>query len=355
SIRIFSWNINGMDAFLPPPHTQKITTFFHPKPSTSSHTSPPPSPSPLRAFLTRHNNPHVLFLQELKIAPQNAPATLASLRRALQPPSTSTSTPPYKIHTSLPRDKHNARAFGGKLYGVAALIRCDFADRHLDRIYAPDWDREGRVLILELKPPSSLPAKPNTQTPSAKPLTLINTYAPNGTSAPYYHPQTGTPTGTRHDFKLRFHSLLRDECLALQARGFHVVIAGDVNVARGPWDGFPRLRTVPGVHCENRKDFNGKFFGREDCERAGADWNGEGDEGCLDAVDVWRGVYGAERRYTYYPRGVEWGRSCDRVDMVFVSRELWEEKRVLGTGILDTVQERGTSDHVPVWVEVRLG
>jgi len=106
----------------------------------------------------------------------------------------------------------------------------------------------------------------------------------------------------------------------------------------------------------NRRDFNEKFFGRVDNERAGVEvggWEVEGE--CLDAVDVWRAVYGAERKYTYYPQGREWGTSCDRVDMVFVSKGLWEGGRVLGTGILDTVQERGTSDHVPVWIEVGLG
>ncbi|KAK4454279.1 Endonuclease/exonuclease/phosphatase [Podospora aff. communis PSN243] len=374
-IRIFSWNISGIDAFLPPPNTQNITAFFQPKSSTSSGQSTSSS-SPLRAFLTRHNNPHVLFLQELKIAPRNATDTLASLRRALNPPTSDAHRPTYEIHISLPRDKYNARAFGGKLYGVATILRSDFADKHITRVYAPDWDLEGRVLItetnfpetkspIEIKPPIQTNFPPeDTLIPKShpEPLALINIYAINGTSAPYYNPDTGKVTGTRHDLKVRYHSLLRDECLLLEKRGFHVVVAGDVNVARSAWDGFPRLRTVPEIHCVNRRDFNGKFFGRGDNIRAGVECGegvGHGSEGveggCLDAVDVWRAVFGEERRYTYFPRGREWGSSCDRVDMVFVSGGLWEAGRVLGTGILDTVQEGGTSDHVPIWVEVGVG
>jgi exonuclease III len=119
----------------------------------------------------------------------------------------------------------------------------------------------------------------------------------------------------------------------------------------------------------NRADFNRKFFGREDNRRAEAyveveqkaEGEGEGELGreeererCLDAVDVFRAMHGGERRYTYYPRTREWGSSCDRVDLIMVSKALWEEGRVLNTGILDTPQERGLSDHVPLWVEIAL-
>lgn len=110
----------------------------------------------------------------------------------------------------------------------------------------------------------------------------------------------------------------------------------------------------------NRADFNKKFFGGEDNLRAGAylgerrEYPGEEDEKCFDGVDVFRAIYGAERKYTYFPRDKEWGTSCDRVDVLFVSGQLWEQGRVLSTGILDTPQERGMSDHVPLWVDLML-
>ena len=75
-------------------------------------------------------------------------------------------------------------------------------------------------------------------------------------------------------------------------------------------------------------------------------------ERCLDAVGVFRTVHGDKRKYTYYPRTKDWGSSCDRVDLVFVSKVLWEGGRVVATDILDTMLDRGPSDHVPVWVEV---
>ncbi|KAK0620410.1 hypothetical protein B0T14DRAFT_586753 [Immersiella caudata] len=279
-IRIFSWNINSIDAFLPPPNTQKIAAFFQPKPSSTEA----PTHHPRSA----------------------APSTLQTL-------NSTTKLRNYNVHTSLPRDRYNARAFGGKLYGVATILRSDFAERRIERVYAPDWDLEGRVLIAETRSPCE---ENHVSERGEKPLAMINICATNGTDGPYYHPDTGKAVGTRHDPAM--------------------------------------LRAVPSRHCVNWRDFNGKLFGKEDNERAGVE-GGEVEGESLDAVDVWRAVNGAERKYTYYPRGKEWVMSCDRMDMVFVSRDLWEEERVLKPGIFDTVQERGTSDHVPIWVEVGLG
>lgn len=394
TIRIFSWNINGIDPFLPTQST-KITSFFQPS-NPSQQPTPPKSPS-IRAFLARHGFPEVLFLQELKIQPSNPKpiaALLTSLNTPLNPSDDALSpSRTYTLHTSLPRDKYNARGFGGKLYGVGTILRADVAQSLVARVRDVPWDLEGRVSVVELHSlsplPTTTPPSPSPQPNSlAKPLALLNIYAVNGTAAPYRCPTTGRPHGTRHDHKLAFHARLRDECLALEAIGFRVVVAGDLNVARGALDGWPGLRTWPRQHCVNRADFNGKFFGRGENER-GAAWVGGGDGGkeggeggegggegegggdgdgdagtrdggkgekerWWDGVDVWRAMYGRERKYTYFPRGREWGTSCDRVDMVIVSRALWEEGRVVGTGILDTPQERGVSDHVPLWVEVRV-
>ena len=73
-------------------------------------------------------------------------------------------------------------------------------------------------------------------------------------------------------------------------------------------------------------------------------------------VDVFRALRGKQRKYTYHPRGEnKWGSSCDRVDLIIASKSLYENGGIDDTGILDSPQERGTSDHVPLWVKVKLG
>ncbi|KAL2146964.1 hypothetical protein VTI28DRAFT_1691 [Corynascus sepedonium] len=387
TVRIFSWNINGIAPYLPPQST-KIASFFKPPdPNRSSNAQFHPRADGLRAFLARHAWPEVLFLQELKIQRGNTKALaalLASLNTPLNQADTLSESRTYTLDAVLPRDKYNARGFQGKLYGVGTILRTDFARRQVACIREVEWDLEGRVSVVELKEQGRGPASSNSscnptnssnvptlrqdgtnkEAKSLRPLALLNIYAVNGTDAPYRCPQTGAVIGgaTRHDRKLAFHTALRDECLNLERRGFRVIVAGDLNVARGPVDGHPRLRSFPRRHCLNRADFNAKFFGEEDNRRAGGyavhtntgfDEKGpKNTERFFDGVDVFRAMHGLERRYTYYPRTREWGSSCDRVDMVIVSKALWEEGGVKGTGILDTPQERGWSDHVPLWVEV---
>ncbi|KAM7191090.1 DNase I-like protein [Rhypophila sp. PSN 637] len=374
TIRLFSWNINGINPFLPS-SSKKITSFFKPsQPSGDSRNDDPLNPETqgpsLRTFLRRHNWPEILFLQEIKIK-RGDDKTEASLLSSLNTPLDSSDdlgedgTRSYTLHTSLPRDKYNAKGFGGKLYGVATIIRQDFAERFVEKVRYPEWDLEGRVSIVEMRSQWQSDVgegSPNTTVKAervpVKPLAMINIYAVNGTSAPYRSPKTGLVSGTRHDHKLAFHTRLRDECLDLESKGFHVVVAGDLNVARGLWDGHPNLRTFPRQHCLNRSDFNGEFFGEEDNKRAGAYLSrddGRGSEKCLDAVDVYRATHGERRKYTWISRNGEWGSSCDRVDLIFVSKGLWENGRVAGADILDSPLERGPSDHVPVWVEIIMG
>jgi len=394
SFRLFSWNINGIDAFLPPQHT-KIISFF--KPTTPNSGNGPPRdpfftpPNSLRLFLARHGWPEVVFLQELKIKPSDShvlASLLASLNSPLNPQDRLADDRTYNLDAVLPRDRFNTKVFQGKLYGVGTLLRRDFVKKHVERVRDVEWDLEGRVSIVETNALAS--------SGSGRPLALVNVYAVNGTTAPYRSPQDGTVIGTRHGHKLAFHSHLRDECLDLEDRGFDVVVAGDLNVARGTLDGHPNLRISPRQHAANRADFNAKFFGGEQDDGSNAmmrdggvnrdvdadvemdgmeveedvaslpgsshsqeEYHPQGPSGaitpCLNAVDVFRALHGSERRYTYYPRTREWGSSCDRVDLIFVSKRLWDDGRVLDTGILDTPQERGPSDHVPLWVEIALG
>ena len=203
SLRIFSWNVNGIGPLL-----QKQLSFS------------PATPSPLRAFLKRHQWPHFLCLQEVKINPKDN-ASQRHLQHAADQGHTP-EEPTYSIHFALPRDKYNATGFGGKVHGVASLIRNDIVPR-ICVTRRPDWDLEGRVLIHEMD----------------KGLAIVNGYWVNGTSNPHRDPENGCVTGTRHDYKLRFHQWMLEEALRLESEGYHVVLIGDMNVARARIDGHP--------------------------------------------------------------------------------------------------------------------
>lgn len=362
-IRVFSWNINGVHSFLPS-STTPITSFFKPVPrelkratdeepldKTSEPRKTPSAGSTLRTFLSRHDWPEVLFLQELKInrRDQKTPtALLSALNTPLGSNDQVTASSSYTLDVNLPRDKFNARGFGGKLYGVGTILREDFASQHIATVRHAEWDLEGRVSIVEMQQPSDDCLERDTESDEhskadkSRPLALINVYAVNGTSAPYRSPENGQTVGTRHDHKILFHSKLRDECLQLEERGFDVVVVGDLNVARGQLDGHPNLRTWPKQHCVNRADFNTKFFGKDDNKRADAYVGGDdvkSGEISFQGVDVFRALRGKERKYTYHPRrDGEWGSSCDRVDLIIASKSLYENGGIDDTDILDSPQ-----------------
>lgn len=401
-ISVFSWNINGIQPFLPPA-IAPITSYFKPaesqkrKADASEHQHQQQQQqggfsNPLRAFLKRHHWPEVLFLQEVKISPSDKtmPASLLStVNTSLDKADVLRSQTRYTVDVNLPRDKFNARGFGGKVHGVGTLICEDFGREYVSCIRHANWDLEGRVTIVELSQHSESEQQAQQQrleegtaSPPRPPLALVNVYAVNGTTNPYRSPDTGQVTGTRHDHKLAFHRHLRDECLALEKRGFDVVIAGDLNIARGALDGWPKLRTYPRQHCLNRADFNALFFGAEDNARAEAyhlpllppssrperesgHHDGQQDttqrqeqqqvDGFFDGVDVFRVLHGKKRKFTYHPRnGEAWGSSCDRVDLIVASRSLHDTGGLVATDILDSPVERGTSDHVPLWVRILL-
>ncbi|OAP59190.1 exodeoxyribonuclease III [Fonsecaea erecta] len=303
-VRIFSWNVNGVGPLL-----QKPLSFD------------PGSLSPLRSFLKRHRWPQLLCLQEVKISAKDV-ATQRHLHQAANH-GHAAGEPTYTVHFSLPRDKYNATGFGGKVHGVASFLRDDFASgvRITQR---PGWDLEGRVLIHEHEVG----------------LVIINGYWVNGTSNPYRDPATGQISGTRHDHKLRFHQHMLEEVLQHEAEGRHVILIGDMNIARSRIDGHPNLRTSPRQHVENRADFNAKFFDEANGMRGN---------------DIFRHMHGNTKKFTYHPRGIAWGASCDRVDLIIVSHSLVDDlDAVTGTDILDSAPERGHSDHVPIWISVDI-
>ncbi|KAL9627779.1 MAG: hypothetical protein Q9204_006338, partial [Flavoplaca sp. TL-2023a] len=183
-----------------------------------------------------------------------------------------------------------------------------------------DWDLEGRVLITEL---------------SDHDIVVFNIYAVNGTTNPYRDPHTGKTIGDRHMRKRAFHLELRDECSRYERQGWDIVIAGDLNISQTPLDSYPQLR-LGKEHVLKRQHFKNTFMmGKE--------------EGGLGMRDSFRELHGAQKKYSYRPPGRVWGEGMDRVDLILVS----EGVKVNGADILDSELERGKSDHVPLWVEVK--
>ena len=297
-IKVVSWNVNGVGPFF----QRKLDAV---------------NGYPLRSKLLKLGWPQLCGLQEVKISP-NDTATQRRLQNAANDGSRP-GEPTYKIVFSLPRDPHNAKGFGGKVHGVASLIRQDFATS-IAATRRPDWDLEGRILIHE----------------TALNFVIINAYWINGTDAPWKN-ANGKPEGTRHDLKLRYHDMILKEVIDYQNRDQRVLLVGDMNVALDKRDGYPNLRKSPVQHVKNRYDFNKKFF--------------LDDEG-MQGVDVFRHFHGNTRKYTYHSSGKAWGVSCDRVDHIIASRSLLDVSAIVSSDICDTKEDAAHSDHVPLWVTI---
>lgn len=333
--KIYSWNVNGISPFIQP----AITSFFKTKSGTDAGNTVPKAS--LGDFLRRHKWPTILFLQEVKINPDDV-GTIRAVERAVRKQANETSDAfDYEAHFCLPSDKYNASSFGKKVYGVCSILRKDFKDMFVDRIRTVDWDVEGRLLVIETKASKGLPK-----------LGIINIYAVNGTDRPYKDPKTGDIVGTRHDRKLQVHALLQAECRAMEAAGFNVILAGDLNIARTPIDGFPNLRTFPKQHCLNRADFEAKFFshaveGASIKGNPSAEANNVAETTTLNMIDTFRHLHSSQKSYTFYPRSKPFGESCDRVDMILVSQTLKDNLKE--AGMHETTGDRGPSDHVPLY------
>jgi exodeoxyribonuclease III len=236
-------------------------------------------------------NPDLLCVQELRIRRQDEDA-IRVLEGAL---------PGYRCHYALARDPHNVTFRGGRMYGVATYARGRW------RAEVPDWDREGRVVVLRRRG-----------------LSVINVYAVNGTGKPYFD-ETGRVEGDRHEYKRRFQSLVMDLGRVL-CRDGGVIIAGDWNVSRTVLDTHPRLRTEE-PHARARAELN---------ERLMAD----------GFIDIWRERHPDERAYTWFNRRA---RTLDaaRVDYILVSTDI--ASRVRAADILDLMP---CSDHAPVRLEL---
>ncbi|RYO97047.1 hypothetical protein DL765_011345 [Monosporascus sp. GIB2] len=376
TLSIFSWNVNGIAPFVQGYLQKPISAFFKPSPAAGKKRRRGATDddvttdseddgvkeavemgdlmkegkASLRAVLQRYRWPHILFLQEVKIKAGDT-KTMAAVKLAVNDAGEHTRSdrmrnarghvdgtdigkkgpyaawledggPEYDVQFNLPADPRNAKGFGGKVYGVAAIIRKDFMHRYVQSVREVAWDREGRVQIIETgelsfpldpdpeaRPTSSDEIEPGNKTSEkgrsefAAKFAIINIYAVNGTSNRYYNTQTGVEVGTRHDRKLAVHTELLREAHALQHKGFQVIIAGDLNVARSELDGYPNLRTWPHQHVLNRLDFNTKFFtkhpinnisSRVSYSKDAATSTEESIQG-FDGIDTFRHVHGTER------------------------------------------------------------
>lgn len=233
--------------------------------------------------------PDVLCLQELRVRQQDADV-IRALEGAL---------PGYRCHYSLSRDARNVTFRGGRMYGVATFVRGRW------RAEVPAWDLEGRVVVVRKAG-----------------LAVVNLYAVNGTSKPYYD-ESGRIAGDRHQLKRRFQSSLMDLGRELRRDG-GVIMAGDWNVSRTARDTYPRLRTEE-PHARARAELNARM-------------RAEG------FVDIWRERNVDERAYTWFNRRA---RALDaaRVDYILVSEDL--VPRVRAAEILELLP---LSDHAPVTV-----
>jgi exodeoxyribonuclease III len=258
----------------------------------------------LSGFVEAMGSPDVVCLQELRVRPADA-ELISSMTSAL---------PGYACHYALANDPKNVTFRGGRLYGVATWVRSGLGvatGRTLS------WDREGRLVIVELP---------------AMRVAIVNVYAVNGTNKPYWDHEVGRIEGDRHMWKRRFIERLGQECVAMKSRGLELVLVGDWNVSRTAMDTYPRLRTEE-PHATARAAFNDVFMPM------------------LDVVDVFRELHPMERKYTFFNRRARAGRlDAARVDFALIARRLLP--RVVEAEIDERVEARLGSDHAPIWVVV---
>jgi exodeoxyribonuclease-3 len=217
--------------------------------------------------------------------------------------------PGYALGVALPDDPHNVRFRGGRAYGVATYVREELGP---SSFVAPSWDREGRVLVVEIGT-----------------LAIVNVYAVNGTGKPYFD-TNGAVAGDRHAFKRQVQERIVELGQALRARGRELILIGDWNVSRTAIDIHPRLRTAE-PHAAARAAFNDHLMP------------------ALDVVDAFRELHPDARAYTWFNKR---SRALDaaRVDFALVSRSLMP--RIVSASIDQRPAARAGSDHAPLSIEL---
>jgi exodeoxyribonuclease-3 len=222
--------------------------------------------------------PDVVCLQEIKAGPDKVPVPLLEL-------------PGYHGHW------HGHKGYSG----VALLLKKErFGDA--PSFTHPPFDLENRIVVAE-----------------AGPLVFASVYVPNG--------------GKDFPAKMKFLAELLDWAIALRARGQHLVLCGDYNVARLDKDVHPiEKKNVTGQLPEERALFE-RLLG----------------EGQL--IDVGRHVDpDNERLFTWWApwRNMRQRNYGWRLDYISASRALVDE-----TVTCVAYREVGTSDHGPVIAVLR--
>jgi exodeoxyribonuclease-3 len=258
----------------------------------------------LREIVEAWGGPQVVCLQEIRVRPKDA-----ELVRAMEQ-----ALPGYACQYALCDDPRNVTYRGGRAYGVVTYVKKRFTAA---RGRTAAWDREGRVVITEM--------------PSQK-LAVINLYAVNGTSKPYYDHELGRIEGDRHAWKRRVNRHIMGEAEALAARGMRLVLVGDWNISRTAIDTHPRLRTEE-PHATARRELNELIIPR------------------LGVVDAFRALHPAARKYTWFNKSA---RRLDaaRVDYALVSESLMPAVRE--ADIDEAREHRFGSDHAPLWLTLEI-
>jgi exodeoxyribonuclease-3 len=157
-------------------------------------------------------------------------------------------------------------------------------------------------------------------------LTVGCLYLPNGNPAP----------GPKFDYKLRWFERLASHAANLLAAGTPVVLAGDYNV----------MPTDLDVYAPERWRDDALF--RPEAREA---YQLLVDQGWTDAI---RKLHPDERVYTFwkYWRNAFARNAGLRIDHFLLSPQL--SKKLLRCGVdLDVRRRPGSSDHAPVWIELK--
>jgi exodeoxyribonuclease III len=259
-MRIVSWNVDGVLALLPR----------------------------LPALVAELGDPDVLCLQELRVRASDEDA-VALLHAAL---------PGYSCGVSLNADRKNASFRGGRAHGVGTWVRSTLGPAHATF----PWDREGRVVATQVGG-----------------HVVFNVYAVNGTARPYVDPASGSPVGTRYDFKRVFQRLVAGE---MSRHRDGLIAIGDWNVSQTAIDTHPRLRTEE-PHAFARTEL------REIAEE-------------LALVDAFRALHREARAYTWFNRRSS-SLDAARVDFALVSKPLMPS-----VVVAEIMPLRAESDHAPI-------
>lgn len=301
SVKVVSWNCDGLDRYLSP-SAGGIEKFFKTaKPKPEPKSGPQKDATEVDSFLSRFikmHQPDVLCLQEVHFKRKEADALSARLKA---------DAPLYKHYACLPYSDAGRRRSG------TILLYRESAFPHPVALRTVDWDNEGRVAVLETHG-----------------LVLFAVYALNSTEYPYIDPITRRAQGTRADRKRHFDTLLASEMQSAVAAGRGVVAVGDFNVSRYPIDALHGHLRTHEPHATNRRHFNATFGGFR---------------------DIVRELYPEQDKFSWFSRTMGGADQVDkaRVDLIFVS----DAVAVDGADTLEDA-DRGQSDHCPLFVTVRL-